>query len=181
MQQIVANLPDKIQQIVSFLPDQSGKWWLFCRMIRVRKKGIFNPKNGFFYQKKCLHAMFNFYLRWYKTCFLTLLFRMHEWCRLVNLQSEKYPSATVSRRSNFWMSHQVRLRSLKCSTKIWASCLKSPTTGQLNCTAQSFLVSGVHTGCPTKHFPLLFLNFSASLGSKNFILNIFQLPFPCRF
>ena len=37
------------------------------------------------------------------------------------------------------------------------------------------------TGCPAKHDPLVFLNFSASLGSRNSILDIFQLPFSCRF
>ena len=38
-------------------------------------------------------------------------------------------------------------------------------------------IQGVHQNC----FHFCFLNFSASLESRNFILDIFQLPFSCRF
>ena len=37
-------------------------------------------------------------------------------------------------------------------------------------------IQGVQQIC----FHFCFLNFSASQGSRNFILDIFQLPFPCR-
>ena len=82
-----------------------------------------------------------------------------------------------------WIWHSSVSSCLLYVLIVWL-CKKTHLSKKLsysNHSVHSLCVYWINTGCPANLFPLLFLNFSASYGSRNSIFDIFPQSFLCRF